>query len=56
MKNKIKIEQQLLDLIHWARRYCDERTTYAPTSFNQEYENIVQMNLEIGKEDQFFKK
>jgi len=23
-----------IDLIHWARRYCDGRSTYAPSSFN----------------------
>lgn len=54
MKNKIKIEEhQLLDLIHWARRYCDGRATYSPFSFNQLYENIVQLNPQIKEKDQF---
>lgn len=39
---KIKIsERDLLDLISWARRYCDNRSTYAPSSFNQLYDRLV---------------
>ncbi len=30
----------LLDLIFWARRYCDGRSTYAPSSFNKIYKEI----------------
>lgn len=32
--------KDLFDLIHWARRYCDGRATYAPSSFNQVYARI----------------
>ncbi len=38
----------LMDLIHWARRYCDKRATYAPSSFNNlikrirsEHESVI---------------
>lgn len=53
--NKIKIEEHQLDLIHWARRYCDRRSTYAPSSFNRLYENLVQLNPEIKEKDRFDK-
>lgn len=43
----------LLEFIFWARRYCDGRSTYAPSSFNQTYENIVQLNPNIKEKDQF---
>lgn len=33
-------ESDLMDLIHWARRYCDGRATFAPTEFNKVYERI----------------
>lgn len=37
----IKISpQDLVELIFWARRYCDGRQTYAPSSFNIVYKNI----------------
>jgi len=37
----IKIEEfDLLELIHWARRYCDGRATFAPSSFNNVYARI----------------
>ena len=32
--------QSLLDLIHWARRYCDMRSTFAPSTFNSLYNHI----------------
>ena len=32
--------EDLIDLIHWARRYCDGRATFAPSSFNQVYARI----------------
>lgn len=32
--------KDLFDLIHWARRYCDGRSTFAPSSFNQVYSRI----------------
>lgn len=46
-------ERDLLDLIHWSRRYCDSRSTYAPTVFNQVYERIIQNYPEIIQKDQF---
>ena len=52
----IKIEKDnLLELIYWARRYCDGRSTYAPSRFNQLYENTEQLNptLSIKEKDQF---
>lgn len=37
----ITIEKQdLLDLIHWARRYCDGRKTGAAHDFNKLYDRI----------------
>lgn len=51
---KVEIEEKdLLDLIHWARRYCDYRSTYAPSSFNQLYDKIVHFNPSIKDEDEF---
>ena len=51
---KVEIEEKdLLDLIWWARRYCDSRSTFAPTEFNQLYERVVQMYEEIVQKDQF---
>lgn len=37
----IEIEEyQLLDLLHWSRRYCDGRSTYAAHTFNKIYKDI----------------
>lgn len=52
----IKIEENhLLELIYWARRYCDGRSTYAPSRFNQLYDIFVQLNptISIKEKDQF---
>lgn len=46
-------EDHLLELIFWARRYCDNRSTYSPTRFNHLYENIVRLNPELKEKDQF---
>lgn len=46
-------EKNLLDLISWARRYCDGRGTYAPTSFNQVYESIRIRYPNLIEIDQF---
>ena len=46
-------EKDLLELIFWARRYCDGRSTYAPTEFNWLYERLVQLNPDISVKDQF---
>ena len=38
---KVEIEElHLMKLIHWARRYCDDRATYAASNFNQIYSYI----------------
>ena len=47
-------EQDLLDLIFWARRYCDGRSTYAPSQFNDIYQRIRSQNQDLLIcEDQF---
>lgn len=46
-------EKDLLDLIFWARRYCDGRLTHTPTAFNWLYERIVQLNPGILAKDKF---
>ena len=36
---KIEIEEKdFLDLIYWARRYCDRRRSYAVSDFNTIYD------------------
>jgi|GEM_PF-4561465 hypothetical protein len=38
---KIEIEEEdLLDLIHWARRYCDKRCTGVAHQFNGIYKRL----------------
>lgn len=38
---KVKITpEDLAELIYWARRYCDGRHSYAPSSFNSLYKRI----------------
>lgn len=32
--------EDLMELIHWARRYCDDRSTYAPSRFNNLYKRV----------------
>ena len=50
----MKIEEKdLLELIFWARRYCDGRATYAPSEFNKLYANITSKHPEIIQKDQF---
>ena len=39
--------QDLAELIYWARRYCDGRATYAPSSFNAMYQRIRSNNPEV---------
>lgn len=43
----------LLDLIHWARRYCDGLVTYDPSLFNRCYRKIIKEYPEISSLDQF---
>ncbi len=45
--NPIISESDLIDLIHWARRYCDYRMTYAPSSFNEIYKRIRSDNPDM---------
>ncbi len=46
--NQAKIsDTDLMDLVHWARRYCDGRSTYAPTSFNRIYKALRSQNPEM---------
>jgi hypothetical protein len=60
MKNKhpetVEITvQQLLDLIHWSRRYADYRTTYVPSDFNRMYDAIMAEHpflAELEKDDE----
>ncbi len=41
-KNEYLIqENDLLALIHWARRYCDCRRTFSPSEFNKLYKRII---------------
>lgn len=42
---------QLLDLIHWARRYCDGRKTPAPHQFNLMYWEIINRYPDIATMD-----
>ena len=50
----IKIsERDLAELIGWARRYVDKRSTYSANQFNQIYETIVEKNPEFHMFDQF---
>lgn len=46
----------LMDLIHWARRYCDRRSTYAPSSFNVVYQRIRSEYPDIVRCDDKFDK
>lgn len=36
---KVHLED-ILEIVYWARRYCDGRSTYAPSSFNARYQSI----------------
>lgn len=39
---KVYVEgKSLLELIHWARRYADMRSTWVPNDFNQIYDQIM---------------
>lgn len=33
-------KRDLLDLVHWSRRYCSGRLTGAPSEFNQVYDTL----------------
>ena len=52
--SKVEIEMKhLIELIHWARRYCDGRMTFAPSEFNKIYDSIIKKYPEI--QDKEFK-
>lgn len=39
---KVSIKgSDLLELIHWARRYADRRSTFVPSDFNRIYDEIM---------------
>jgi hypothetical protein len=42
-----------IDLIHWARRYCDGRSTPAPSSFNQILKRVRAENESLIMHDTF---
>lgn len=48
MKKKLKkvsiLTEHLIELIHWARRYADRRSTYVPSEFNKIY-NQSHLNI-----------
>lgn len=41
----------LLELIHWSRRYCDGRSTFAPSTFNTLYNHLKAKIPEVMIED-----
>lgn len=48
----IEIEQEdLLQLIHWARRYCDGKCTFDPYEFNSMYRKLRQLNPNLMDAD-----
>src|SRR6266436_549572 len=47
-------EHQLMDLIHYSRRYCDYRMSYAVSNFNQLYDALRDKYPDLfEKQDQF---
>lgn len=53
-KPKVKIsETGLMMLIHWARRYCDGRSTFAPSFFNAIYQRIKLENPELIEKHEY---
>lgn len=56
-KNEVTIKSKdLIDLIHWARRYCDNRSTFAPSSFNNIYIRLRSDNPDLFRcKDEFDK-
>lgn len=47
--------QDLLDLVHSARRYCDRRCTFAPSEFNKLYKRLLTAWPDLAKHDQMDK-
>lgn len=57
MSDKMEIDKDdLMDLLHWARRYCDRRSTGAPSSFNAVYQRIRSEYPDIFRCDDKFDK
>lgn len=55
-KDKVEIQlDDLMELIYWSRRYCDGRSTYAPSRFNKLYDKFLKFNqnISIKEKDQF---
>ena len=52
MEMKIS-DRDLAELVGWARRYTDSRSTYSANQFNQIYETIVENNPEFPSYDQY---
>ncbi len=49
MKEKTTVVSQklLMELLFWARRYCDGRSTYAPSTFNGIYAVLMEKCPEL---------
>lgn len=45
--------KDLLDLLHWSRRYTDRRMTGAPHSFNDVYDRVMKDNPGLKQVDKF---
>jgi|SRR5689334_10539636 len=43
MTNEEQFVKDIKEMLYWARRYCDGRSTYAPSSFNDLYVRFVQL-------------
>jgi len=51
--NEYKVEEKdLLNLLHWARRYCDSRSTYVALDFNRIYDRLMENYDSILEKDQ----
>jgi hypothetical protein len=57
MKKDILIDaDDLMELVHWARRYCDGRSTYVPSTFNRIYDCLRSKHPDLIRcKDQFDK-
>lgn len=52
MQEQVTIDaEDLLDLIHSARRYCDRRCTFAPSEFNELYRRLLKQWPDLAKHD-----
>lgn len=49
-KKPIISQEDLLELIHFSRRYCDGRMTNVPMVFNEIYARLLRENPWIEKE------